>query len=281
MSSKRSDRQTVLITGASRGIGYELAKIFARSGHHLILVGKDERRLRAVSVELGREYHIPVQAIAVDLSLIGAAEHIVEEIRGYSLKVDILINNAGFGAFGAFEKNCAAQESAMMRVNMAALTELTKLILKDMRSRGSGRILNVASTAAFQPGPLMAVYYASKAYVLSFSEALADELRGSGVTVSVLCPGPTRTDFQRSAEMKPSKLFDWLMLEASTVAAAGYRGLMKNKTVIIPGFANKLLAFSVRLVPRRWAAGIVRRMHEAGFRGKASETAANNAIHFQ
>jgi short-subunit dehydrogenase len=275
MSSKRSDRQTVLITGASRGIGYELAKIFARSGHDLILVGKDERRLRAVSVELGREYHIPVQAIAVDLSLIGAAEQIIEEIRGYSLKVDILINNAGFGAFGPFENNIAAQESAMIRVNMAALTELTKLILKDMRSRGSGRILNVASTAAFQPGPLMAVYYASKAYVLSFSEALADELRGSGVTVGVLCPGPTRTDFQRSAEMKPSKLSDWLTLEASTVAAAGYRGLMKNKTVIIPGFANKLLAFSVRLVPRRWAAGIVRRMHEASLPGNASESVVN------
>lgn len=275
MSSKRSDRQTVLITGASRGIGYELAKIFAGSGHDLILVGKDERRLRAVSVELGREYHIPVQAIAVDLSLIGAAEQIIEEIRGYSLKVDILINNAGFGAFGPFENNIAAQESAMIRVNMAALTELTKLILKDMRSRGSGRILNVASTAAFQPGPLMAVYYASKAYVLSFSEALADELRGSGVTVSVLCPGPTRTDFQRSAEMKPSKLSDWLTLEASTVAAAGYRGLMKNKTVIIPGFTNKLLAFSVRLVPRRWAAGIVRRMHEASLPGNASESVVN------
>lgn len=281
MRPKRSDRQTVLITGASRGIGYELAKIFAGSGHYLILVGKDERRLGAVSVELSQEFHIPVQAIAVDLSLIGAAEHILEEIRGYSLKVDILINNAGFGAFGPFENNIAVQESAMMRVNMGALTELTKLILKDMRSKGGGRILNVASTAAFQPGPLMAVYYASKAYVLSFSEALADELRGSGVTVSVLCPGPTRTDFQRSAEMKPSKLFDWLTLEASTVAAAGYRGLMKNKTVIIPGFTNKLLAFCVRLMPRRWAAGIVRRMHEAGFRGKASETAANNAIHFQ
>lgn len=279
MSARGPIRKTVLITGGSRGIGYELAKIFAASGHELILVAKEEPRLRAVGTELGRQYGVPVRVIATDLAVSGSAERIVEEIRRKSLRVDFLINNAGFGIFGLFEKNSVARGIAMMRVNMVALTELTWLVLKDMRSRGSGKILNVASTAAFQPGPLMSVYYASKAYVLSFSESLADELRGSGVTVSVLCPGPTRTDFQRSAELKPSKFSDWMYLEAATVAAAGYRGLLKNKRVIIPGLVSKLWAFSVRLMPRRWAAGIVRRMHESSIPCIPGGTGENDGIH--
>lgn len=263
MNLSSCNRQTVLITGASRGIGYELAKIFAASGYHLIVVGKDELRLRTICAELGRKYTIPVHAIAVDLSLSGSAEQVVREISRQSLKVDVLINNAGFGTFGPFQKTPAIRESAMMQVNMVALTELTKLLLKDMLARRSGRILNVASTAAFQPGPLMAVYYASKAYVLSFTEALANELRGSGVTVSVLCPGPTRTEFQRTAEIQPTTLSDWFSMDASTVAAIGYRGLMRENTLIIPGLVNKLLAFIARLVPRRLATGTVRMMHGA------------------
>lgn len=172
--------------------------------------------------------------------------------------MDVLVNNAGFGTYGAFAETDLGTELEMLQLNIATLTHLTKLFLEKMLAEGNGKILNVASTAAFQPGPLMAVYYASKAYVLSFSEALANELRGTGVSVTALCPGPTRTGFQRRAGMGASRLFDWGVMDAPTVATIGYRGLMRERPLIIPGLKNKLLGFSVRLAPRRLVPAVVR-----------------------
>jgi short-subunit dehydrogenase len=251
-------RSTALITGASGGIGYELAKLFARDGCGLVLVARDRAALEGVAAELTGAHGGPVKFIARDLSLPGTAVEIFDEIERASLHIDVLVNNAGFGVYGAFTETDVKAELDLLQVNIAALTQLTKLFLKQIRTEDEGRILNVASTAAFQPGPLMAVYYASKAYVLSFSEALANELRGSGVTVSALCPGPTRTGFRRRARMGVSRLFKRGVMDAATVAAVGYRGLMRGKTVIIPGLRNKLLAFSVRLAPRRLVPPIVR-----------------------
>lgn len=252
MNSSISHPETVLITGASSGIGYELAKIFALKGCRLVLVAKNDESLHAVATEICRTYGVFVKAIPKDLSLVGSTDEITDELRWESCHVDILVNNAGFGTYGPFPSIDADRAMALMQVNMIALTHLTQLLLREMLSRRRGRILNVASTAAFQPGPMMAVYYASKAYVLSFSEALANELRGSGIKVSALCPGPTQTEFQRRAGIKATKLFDWLTMDAQKVAEIAYRSMMKNKTVIIPGFTNNLLAFAVRFLPRIW-----------------------------
>jgi uncharacterized protein len=178
------------------------------------------------------------------------------------MAVDILVNNAGYPVFGLFTQTNLRMELDMLQVNVVALTALTKLFLRGMVERRSGRILNLASTAAFEPGPLMAVYYASKAYVLSFSEALANELRGTGVTVTALCPGPTRTGFQERGAMEDSRLVNGTIADARSVALAGYRGLMRGKTIVIPGFSNKLVPWVVRLSPRAVVPRVVRRMQE-------------------
>jgi short-subunit dehydrogenase len=181
-----------LITGASSGIGRELATLFARDGYDLTLVARDRAMLARIGDELTRVHGVAVDVIAQDLSHPNAAAEVYRELKRRSIKIDVLVNNAGFGTYGPFVDSDAATESEMLQLNIVALTKLTRLFLEDMLAKREGRILNVASTAAFQPGPLMAVYYASKAYVLSFSEALANELRDSGVTVSTLCPGPTQ-----------------------------------------------------------------------------------------
>jgi short-subunit dehydrogenase len=252
--------KTVLITGASVGIGYELARVFAREGYALVLVSRDRDALQRVAEELSRGCKTASKIISKDLSLPSAPREIFEELEGEATEVDVLVNNAGFGVFGPFSETDLETELAMLQVHMASLTRLTKLFLKRMLERGAGKILNVASTAAFQPGPMMAVYYATKAYQVSFSEALASELYGSGVTVTVLCPGPTRTEFQKRAGMRPSQLFNWVAMEAADVAEAGYRGLMRGRVVVIPGFANKLLAFIVRFVPTGFTAAVIRRV---------------------
>lgn len=255
--------KTVLITGPTAGIGYELAKLFAKDGHELILVARNKQRLDEIKEKFEKRYSVPVKIIDKDLSKPSAPQEIFDVLKKDSQPVDILVNNAGFGNYGFFSETDLQAELEMIQLNIASLTHLTKLFLKPMIRNGSGRILNVASTAAFQPGPLMAVYYASKAYVLSFSEALANELNGTGVTVTALCPGPTRTEFQKRAEIEGTPLVSGnLIMDAETVAKEGYQALMKGKAVIIPGFKNKAIVFSVRLSPRAFVTKMVRSIQE-------------------
>jgi short-subunit dehydrogenase len=250
-----AERQTALITGASSGIGAELARLFARDGYDLVLVARGEAKLR----ELG----VPATILAVDLADPAASQRVVDELRKRSIDVDVLVNNAGVGVAGPFLETDLQKELAMIQLNIVALTQLTKLLLPPMAARRRGRILNVASTAAFQPGPLMAVYYATKAYVLSFSEAIAEELRDSGVTVTALCPGPTETGFAAAANVGATRLFSMATPASSqAVAAAGYEAMKRGRRVVIPGIRNKLLAQSIRISPRRMVTTIVRKMQE-------------------
>lgn len=262
MSTRRStDTHTALITGASTGIGCALAKIFAQEGYSLVLIARHPDPLSKVAEELATRWGVSVRHITKDLSLPGAANDIAEELRRASVRIDVLVNNAGFGVHGMFLETDLKNELDMMQVNMVALTHLTKLLLRDMRERGAGKILNVASTAAFQPGPGMAVYYASKAYVLSFSQALAAELAGSGVTVTALCPGATQSAFQARAGMERTWLMSGGLMDADTVARIGYRGLMRQKTVVIAGLRNALFARLVRVMPVRLVTWVVSRLH--------------------
>ncbi len=251
-----------LITGASSGIGKELAGVFAKNGWDLVLVSRNAQKLRDLAEELSRAFSISAEAFAADLSKPGEPERLFRELSSRSVHADALVNNAGIGLFGPFWKTPTEAEDELLSLNIDALTKLTRLFLGPMLDRRQGYILNVASTAAFQPGPLMAVYYASKAYVLSFSIALADELRGKGVSVTVLCPGATVTGFQERARMKGSKLFKHHAMDARRVAEEGYRGMMKKKKVTIPGVKNQIMAFSTRLAPRPLAARIARWVQE-------------------
>lgn len=253
--------KTALITGASGGIGKELAKVFAKKGHDLVLVARSEQALRDLAEGLQKEFGIRARVIVKDLNRTSAPWEIYGELQQESIPVDILVNNAGFGTSGPFKDTDLAAELDMLQVNIAALTHLTKLFVRDMVKRGEGKILNVASTAAFQPGPLMAVYYATKAYVLSFSEAIGTELKGTGVSVTTLCPGLTESNFQARAGIKNLKLTQIRLMDAYTVAWAGYEGLMKNKTVVIPGLTNKILVGLVRLTPRPWITRIIHWLH--------------------
>jgi uncharacterized protein len=254
--------KTALITGASGGIGYELALQFARDGFDCILVARSHDKLDALAARIGSEFRVKALVLPKDLSKATAVDEICEEVGAASMQVDVLVNNAGFPVFGLFTETDLDTELEMLQVNVVALTQLTKLFLRGMIERRSGRILNLASTAAFEPGPLMAVYYASKAYVLSFSEALANELRGTGVTVTTLAPGPTRTGFQKRGQLEDSRLVQGDIADAQSVALAGYRGLMAGKTIVIPGFANKLIPWIVRVSPRGVVTRVVRRMQE-------------------
>ena len=236
----------VLITGASEGMGREFARLFAQEGYPLILIARDQARLTEIAEELILAYGIEVKTISKDLSTSTAADELKTELDQQGLTVEILINNAGSGIHGFFhEANLKATE-AMLALNMITPTSLTRLFLATMVRNGHGKILNVASTAAFQPGPLMACYFASKAYVLSFTEALANELSGSGVTITAFCPGPTRTQFQKRANTEDIRENSFSM-DAATAVRMAYRGLMKGETFIIPGFFNKILALLVRL----------------------------------
>jgi uncharacterized protein len=242
--------KTALITGATSGIGKELAELFARDGANLILAARSASTLTQLASDWSVRFGIKVNTFACDLAQIGAAQTLVEWIQNDGLSVDFLINNAGVGAFGKFQDSDLQAELAMMTLNMSSLTVLNKLLLPELIKR-RGKIMNVASTAAFQPGPFMAVYYASKAYVLSLSEALSEELRGSGVTVTALCPGPTASGFQDKAAMHDSALVKGKSLPtAKWVAEKGYRALMSGRRVCIPGVMNWLLAESVRFTPR-------------------------------
>jgi short-subunit dehydrogenase len=257
------ERKTALVTGASSGIGLDLARRFAAEGFDVVLVARSQGKLDAVAAELAKAHGVHAHVQTADLAQPRAAEALVAALDARGLVIDVLVNNAGYALYGAFAETDVVDELAMIQVNIVALTHLTKLLVPRMVARKQGRILNVASTAAFQPGPLMAVYYASKAYVLSFSEALANELAGSGVTVTALCPGPTRTGFQARAQMEESKLVRGKeIMTAEEVARAGFDGLMKGKTVVIPGVGNKMLAQAVRFLPRTTVTRLVRSAQE-------------------
>lgn len=247
-----------LITGASGGIGLELARILAREQYDVILVARSKERLEEIAAELRTMHKVQADVIALDLAEAGAPAQIQRRVQS----VEILVNNAGFGLYGKFAEFSVTQDLNLMHLNMDALVALTREFLPGMIAAGSGRILNVASTAAFQPGPLMALYYASKAFVLHFSEAIANELQGTGVTVTVLCPGPTETGFQERAAIQGIRLNQMGMMSARAVAEAGYRGLMAGKTIVIPGVKNKVGALSVRFSPRKLVIKIVRGIQE-------------------
>ena len=251
--------QTALITGASGGIGYEMAKLFAEDHHNLVLVARSGEKLNQLASDLQTQHGIRVTVVPVDRADPAAPKFLFDQLRRERIDVDILSNNAGFGAFGEFSQMQESEILDQIQLNIAALTRLTKLFLPPMLERHQGRIMNVASTAAFQPGPLMAVYYATKAYVLSFSEALANELRGSGVTVTCFCPGATNTGFAKRAGVEGSRLFKQIgAMNVETVARDGYRGLMAGRTVVISGFRNWLVATSVSFAPRQMVTAISR-----------------------
>ena len=255
--------KTALITGATSGIGLELARLFAKDKYDLVLIARNAVKLKEVSEELAGNSGIKVKIISKDLSESNSAHEIFDEITSEKIIVDILINNAGFGSFGAFADFELRNDLDMMQLNMTSLVILTKLFLNEMLERNSGRIMNVASTAAFQPGPFMALYYASKAFVLSFSEAVSEEISDSNVTLTCLCPGPTETGFQERAGVKKIKLLNKkpAMISAEDVAVIGYRGLMKGKRIIIPGKINLLISKAVRFTPRRVVTKIIKYLH--------------------
>lgn len=252
---------TALITGASSGIGEAIARQLAAHGANLILVARSERKLQALAEDLTRQYGIRAQVIATDLSHSDAGKLLQDEVAVRGLHVDLLVNNAGFGGFSEFARQDQAEIGEMIAVNVTALTDLTRRFLPAMLERGRGRVLNVASTAGFIPGPLMAVYYATKAYVLSFSEAVNEELRGSGLSVTALCPGPVDTGFQDAATLNESKLMTGVtrlaMLDVETVARIGVEAMLRGQGVAVAGVANKVQVSAFRLLPRAAAARII------------------------
>jgi uncharacterized protein len=255
--------ETVLVTGASGGIGAELARVFAKSGSALVLTARSVDKLEALAKELREKQGVSVRVVAADLATADGPRRLLERLAQEGEQVDVLVNNAGHGGFGAFAETEWGDKAGMLQLNVVSLTELTQRLVPGMVARKRGGVLNLASTAAFQPGPLTAVYSATKAYVLSFSEALAEEVRRSGVTVTTLCPGATDTGFATRAAMGDSKLFKQKRLpDAATVAQAGYEGFRRGAAVVIPGLQNKFLAHSVRFMPRGWVTRIVRRMQE-------------------
>ncbi len=253
--------KTALITGASTGIGKELARVFAENGARLILIARSQDKLEKLKAELEDKYMIPVFIIIKDLAQANAGKEVFEEVMQRGLQVDYLVNNAGIGLYGEFYNTEWDKENVMINLNITSLTHLTKLFLKGMMERKQGRIMNVASTAAFQPGPLLSVYFASKAYVLHFSEAIGYELRNTGITVTTLCPGPTLSEFKDTANMGESKLFKQRGIPSSAeVAKYGYKAMMKGKAVAIHGWKNRLLASSTGLAPRKLILAIAERI---------------------
>lgn len=246
-------KKRVLITGASSGIGKELSYLFAKENYVLILVARDRKKLEMLVEDLESKYKTKALIFVADLSKDGTAEQIFKTLKREKMKIDILVNNAGFGNYGFFEQNSLEKETQLIDVNIKSLMQLTHLFLPDLVEK-RGKILNVASVAGFMALPYLANYAASKAYVLSFSEALSEELKGRGVSVSVLCPGPTRTNFQKIAHMHKLSKSD--SMSAKAVAEIGYKGLMRGKRVIVTGTGNKMVTTLPKLIPR----GIVRRL---------------------
>ena len=250
--------QWALITGASTGIGRELAEVFAHHGINLVLVARNQERLLVAAEELRSVHKVQTRVLSADLSVPDAPAKIFQALK--DLPISILVNNAGFGTYGAFKQTELATQTEMIEVNISALVQLSYLFIPGMLARHAGHIVNVASTAAFQPGPMVSVYYATKAFVFSFSYALADELKQSGVTVTALCPGMTRTEFQKRAHMNEGAA--WFTMSPRAVAEAAYHGMIKGKRVVIPGMLNRVGSFLARRAPLRLSCAVVRKVHE-------------------
>ena len=256
------DRKTALVTGASSGIGVELARIHARRGGDLVLVARRQDRLEVLKTELEQAHGVAVHVLVKDLTDPEAAKQIHAELASRGVPIDYLINNAGFGNGGFFHEQDWAKNEAMIMVNVVALAALTRLFVPDMIARGGGKILNVASMAAFLPGPLQAIYYATKAFVVSFSEAIGNELRRTGVTVTALCPGPVDTEFIERANLRKAKGFA-RTVSAAGVARTGYDAMLAGKPIVVPGIVNKIIVhFLLRLAPRQRATKISRKLME-------------------
>lgn len=254
-------KTTALITGASAGIGAELARLFAADGHDLVLVARRREKLNALAAELAATHHVTAHVIAADLRETGAAERIVTELSSRGIVVDFLVNNAGFGTRGAFAESDLAREVELVQVNIVALIQLTRLLLPGMIARKSGRVLNLGSTAGFVPGPFMAVYYASKAFVNSFTEALAVELENTGVTATASCPGATATEFAHVSDTESAALFKSRVMGAKDVARNAYRAMHSRDVIAIAGFRNKMRIASLRLAPRSLVRKVAARLN--------------------
>ena len=255
--------KTALITGGSAGIGFELARQFAAHGHDLVLVARNTDQLEAAAGKIEGKYGVKVQTISMDLADADSPQQLFDRLSADGVEIHYLVNNAGFGLGGEFADTDIERELDMIQVNAASVVHLTKLFLPAMLKRREGRIMNVASTAAFQPGPLHSIYYATKAFVLSFSEAIHEELRKTGVTVTALCPGPTRTEFFERAGTNKTRLFTQAaMATAEDVAHYGYAAMMRGKSVAIPGIGNKLMIQAERFTPRVVVTRIARIVQE-------------------
>jgi len=270
-TSKKNTRQsgntwkpnkTALITGASSGIGYDMSSVLAGNGYNVVLVARNKEKLEALANQAREMFGVSARVIVKDLARPNSAEEIFRELERQEIEVDILINNAGYGLLGNFAYTSKEVELEMIEVNIAAVAHLTKLFLPPMIRRRRGRILNIASVAGFRPGPLMTNYSATKAYVVSFSVGLAEEVRESGVTVSVLCPGPTLTGFQDRAGINDNSLVKLMSVDSRVVARSGYEGLMAGKTVIVPGFFNKMIVFLSRITPLSLSARSLKKYYE-------------------
>jgi uncharacterized protein len=252
-------KRTALITGTSSGLGVEFARIHASKGGDLILVARSKDKMDILKLELERQYGVSVLVVVKDLADSSAPQYIYDELRRVGVSVDYLINNAGLGDFGLFAECDWEKQMNMINLNVIALAGLTRMFLPDMIKSKYGKVLNVASTASFQPGPTMSVYFATKAFVLSFSEAIANELQGTGVTVTALCPGATETGFKAAASLGSSRLFTSNGIASSKeVAEFGYKAMIKGRTVAVYGCLNWIMAESVRFVPRKVVASIAR-----------------------
>ncbi len=256
-----ASRNYALLTGASSGIGLALAEVMAAAGHNLILVARREEKLRAIAEELQQRHGNTVVVHAADLSENAGADELYRRIQSEGLHVDILVNNAGRGNAGLFASQDVQHMRGTLELNMTTLTILSRLLISDMLTRGQGRVLNIASVAGFMPGPGFAVYHATKAYVLSLSEALHEELKGSGVSVTVSCPGPTESEFHDQAHTHDLKNFDLVaFMTAEKVAEQAYRAMMAGNPIVVHGVLNRALAASPKWMPRRWVPRLVHRL---------------------
>jgi short-subunit dehydrogenase len=250
--------KTALITGASAGLGSQFARVFAEDKISLVLVARREDRLRQLKSELETGFGVKVDILPLDLTLPDSVSRVLEYLEDHQIEIEYLVNNAGFGQFGSFSSVSLKLNLAQIDLNARSLTELTHRVLPTMIKNKRGRILNVGSTAGDQPGPFMAVYYASKAYVLSLSEALAEETKGTGVSITALCPGATETGFQKRANLPRTRLYKRTAMDAKIVARAGYEGMLRRRTIVIPGLFNAAGAFMVRFAPRKLVTHMVR-----------------------
>jgi len=268
VSAENHVPRTVLITGASSGIGLELARLFAHDGYRLVLVARSRGALRAAADELHSRFGVEIRVVPKDLSHPAAPVELYQELQEAGVGVDVLVNNAGFGGSGPFVQTDWNVEAEMIQVNVVAVAHLTKLFLPQILAR-KGKLLNVGSVAGFLPGPYTAIYYASKAFILSFTEAMAEELRGTGATVTCFCPGPVATNFQKRAHTGgSSRANQRLVMDVREVALSGYEGMKQGKRMVMPGWKNRLMTTALRLVPRETVAKIVGRSFASRQNGK-------------